>query len=198
VRVVAGRWGGRTLRAPRGLSVRPTADRVREAVFGILGARVEGASVLDLFAGTGAMALEALSRGAAGAVLVESSTEAFAALKGNVEALGAGEAICLSLDYRKAIRGLAAKGKKFSLVFLDPPYGKGLVGRAAAELSRAGILAPGAVVLAERAARDPEETLPEGWEKRTDRRYGETRITWYDVAGPCGQAVPEERDKEKR
>jgi len=144
------------------------------------------------------MALEALSRGAAGAVLVESSTEAFAALKGNVEALGAGEAICLPLDYRKAIRGLAAKGKKFSLVFLDPPYGTGLVGRAAAELSRAGILAPGAVVLAERAARDPEETLPEGWEKRTDRRYGETRITWYDVAGPCGQAVPEEQDKEKR
>jgi 16S rRNA (guanine966-N2)-methyltransferase len=198
VRVVAGRWGGRTLRAPRGLSVRPTTDRVREAVFGILGARVEGASVLDLFAGTGAMALEALSRGAAAAVLVESSAEAFAALKGNVEALGAGEAICLPLDYRKAIRGLAAKGKKFSLVFLDPPYGKGLVGRSAAELSRAGILAPGAVVLAERAARDPEETLPEGWEKRTDRRYGDTRIAWYDVTGPCGQPVPEERDKEKR
>jgi len=134
------------------------------------------------------MALEALSRGAATAVLVESSTEAFAALKGNVEALGAGEAICLPLDYRKAIRGLAAKGRKFSLVFLDPPYGKGLVGRAAAELSRAGILAPGAVVLAERAARDPEEALPEGWEMRTDRRYGDTRITWYDAAGPRGQA----------
>ena len=190
MRIVAGRWGGRPLRAPRGLSVRPTTDRVREAVFGILGDRVDGASVLDLFAGTGAMALEALSRGAAEAVLVESSPGAFATLAGNVAALGAREAVCLPADYRKAVRGLAAKGKKFSLVFLDPPYGKGLVGRSAAELSRAGILSPGAVVVAERAARDPEESVPEGWEERTDRRYGDTRITLYDIPGLRGKAAP--------
>ena len=85
MRVVAGKWGGRVLRAPRGLTVRPTGDRVREAVFGILGDRVEGASVLDLFAGTGAMALEALSRGAAGAVLVESSPEALEVAGRNVQ-----------------------------------------------------------------------------------------------------------------
>jgi len=138
------------------------------------------------------MALEALSRGAAGAVLVESSTEAFAALTGNVESLGAEAAACLPLDYRKAVRALAAKRWKFSLVFLDPPYGKGLMGRSAAELARAGILAPGATVVTERAVRDPEEVLPEGWEKRTDRRYGDTRITLYEVPGPRGQAVPVE------
>ena len=184
MRIVAGKWGGRPLRAPRGRSVRPTTDRVREAVFGILGDRVDGASVLDLFAGTGAMALEALSRGAAGAVLVESSPGAFEALKANVAALGATGAVCFPLDYRKAVRGLAAKGRKFSLVFLDPPYGKGLVERSAEEISRAGILVPGAVVVAERASRDTAGAVPEGWEERTDRRYGDTRITLYDVPGP--------------
>jgi 16S rRNA (guanine(966)-N(2))-methyltransferase RsmD len=173
------------------MSVRPTTDRVREAIFGILGRRVESASVLDLFAGTGAMAIEALSRGAAAAVLVESSAKAFEALKGNVGALAGEEAVCLPLDYRKAIRGLAAKGRTFSLVFLDPPYGRGLVGRAAVSLTRAGILAPGAVVVAERAARDPEEALPEGWEILTARRYGDTRVTLYGVPGSRGKAEPE-------
>ncbi|HEX9190480.1 MAG TPA: 16S rRNA (guanine(966)-N(2))-methyltransferase RsmD [Candidatus Deferrimicrobiaceae bacterium] len=198
MRIVAGRWGGRPLRAPRGLSVRPTTDRVREAVFGILGDRVDGASVLDLFAGTGAMALEALSRGASDAVLVESSPEALPALRGNVEALGASEAVCLPLDYRKAIRRLSSKGRRFSLVFLDPPYGRGLVGRSAAEIHRAGILSPGAVVVAERAARDPEESVPEGWEERTDRRYGDTRITLYDIPGPEKYRRRSDRDKESR
>lgn len=191
MRIVAGKWGGRPLRAPRGSVVRPTADRVREAVFGILGDRVAGASVLDLFAGTGAMALEALSRGAAGAVLVESSPEAFAALSGNVSALGATEAVCLPVDYRKALRGLASKGRRFDLVFLDPPYGRGLVGRSAAEIHRAGLLAPGAVVVAERAAKDPDEEFPAGWEERTDRRYGDTRITLYDIPGGCSKAAPD-------
>jgi 16S rRNA (guanine966-N2)-methyltransferase len=157
-------------------------------VFGILGSRVGGASVLDLFAGTGAMALEALSRGAAEAVLVESSKEAFASLSGNVETLGAAETVCLPLDYRKAIRRLAAGGWRFSLVFLDPPYGMGLVGRSAAEIHRAGILSPGAVVVAERAARDPDDPVPEGWAERTDRRYGDTRITMYYVPGPRREA----------
>jgi len=198
VRVVGGKWGGRTLRAPRGLSVRPTTDRVREAVFAILGDDVEGSVVLDLFAGTGAMALESLSRGASEAVLVESSPAALAALKGNLAALAAEGAICLPLDYREAVRRLKAKGRAFTLVFLDPPYGTGLVGRAAGVLSRAGILAPGAVVVAERAARDPEETVPAGWTERTERRYGDTRITVYDIPDPGGQAPRGRQEQEKR
>jgi len=198
VRIVAGKWGGRTIRAPRGLSVRPTTDRVREAVFAILGVVVEGSVVLDLFAGTGAMAIESLSRGAAEAVLVESSPAALPVLKGNLAALEVDGAVCLSLDYREAIRRLAAKGRTFTLVFLDPPYGKGLVGRSAELLSRAGILAPGAVVVAERASRDPEETLPAGWKERVDRRYGDTRITLYDIPDPRGQAPPGGQEQEKR
>jgi 16S rRNA (guanine966-N2)-methyltransferase len=198
VRVVAGKWGGRTIHAPRGTSVRPTTDRVREAVFSILGDDVEGSLVLDLFAGTGAMAIESLSRGAAGAVLVESSPAALNVLKANLAALAAENAICLPLDYREAVRRLSEKGRTFDLVFLDPPYGKGLVGQAAELLSRAGILAPGAVVVAERASRDPGETVPAEWRERVDRRYGDTRITLYDIPGPRGQAPPGGKKQEKR
>ena len=198
MRVVAGKWGGRTLRAPRGFSVRPTTDRVREAVFSILGDVVEGGAVLDLFAGTGAMAIEALSRGAAEAVLVESSPAALGALRANLAALEAEGVVCLPLDYREAVRRLAAKGRTFTLVFLDPPYGEGLVGRSAELLSRAGVLAPGAVVVAERASRDPVETLPADWKERVDRRYGDTRITLYDIPGPRGQAPPVGQEQEKR
>jgi len=167
-------------------------------VFAILGDGVKGSVVLDLFSGTGAMAIESLSRGAAGAVLVESSPAALAVLKGNLAALAVEGAACLSLDYREAIRRLEAKGRTFTLVFLDPPYGKGLVGRSAELLSRAGILAPGAVVVAERASRDPEETLPAGWKERVDRRYGDTRITLYDIPDPRGQAPPGGQEQENR
>lgn len=198
MRVVAGKWGGRTIRAPRGTTVRPTTDRVREAVFSILGSDVEGRVALDLFAGTGAMAIESLSRGAAGAVLVESSPVALEALRANLAALEAEGAVCLPLDYREAVRRLSAKKRTFDLVFLDPPYGKGLVGRAAALLSRAGILAPGAVVVAERASRDPGETLPAGWRERADRRYGDTRITLYDTPDSRGQAPPDGKKQERR
>jgi len=197
VRVVAGKWGGRTLRAPRGTSVRPTTDRVREAVFAILGDDVEGSVVLDLFAGTGAMAIEALSRGATAAVLVESSPPALDALRANLAALEAESAVCLPLDYREAVRRLSAKGRTFNLVFLDPPYGKGLVGRSAGLLSRAGIFAPGAVVVAERASRDPVETLPAEWRERVERRYGDTLITLYDIP-PREQASPGGQKQEKR
>ncbi|MBE0604798.1 MAG: 16S rRNA (guanine(966)-N(2))-methyltransferase RsmD [Deltaproteobacteria bacterium] len=198
MRVVGGKWGGRTIRAPRGISVRPTTDRVREAVFAMLGDDVEGSVVLDLFAGTGAMAIEALSRGAAGAVLVESSPAALGALRANLASLEAEDAVCLPLDYREAVRRLSAKGRAFDLVFLDPPYGKGLVGLSAVLLSRAGILAPGAVVVAERASRDPVETVPAGWRERAERRYGDTRITLYDIPDPSGQAPPGGQNQENR
>jgi len=178
--------------------VRPTTDRVREAVFAILGEDVKGSVVLDLFAGTGAMAIESLSRGAAGAVLVESSPAALATLRANLAALQAEGAACLPLDYREAVRRLSAKKRTFDLVFLDPPYGKGLVGQAAELLSRAGILAPGAVVVAERASRDPAEPLPAEWRERADRRYGDTRITLYDISDPRGQAPTDRKKQEKR
>lgn len=197
MRIVAGKWGGRALRVPRGLAVRPTGERVREAIFAILGDRVAGAKVLDLFAGTGAMAIEALSRGACGAVLVESSAPAVEALKANLAAVGAEQVVCLGMDYRRAIRQLAARRETFSIAFLDPPYGKGLVAGAAAALSAGGVLRPGALVVAERAARDPREPVPDGWIAATDRRYGDTHVTIYEVSsgaeGPVSRPGKETR-----
>lgn len=162
------------------MAVRPTTDRVREAIFSVLGGRVVGARVLDLFAGTGAMAIEALSRGAGTAVLVESFPPAVEAAKANLAALGALQASCLSMDYRKALRRLAARGEKFSLVFLDPPYGKGLLERAGEEILRAGVLEPGAVVVAESAAREAAP-VPDGWVTVSEKRYGDTRVSFYEV-----------------
>lgn len=193
MRIVAGRWRGRTLRAPKGASVRPTLDRVREAVFDILGGRVAGRTVLDLFAGTGAMALEALSRGASSAVLVEADPRVLEVLRRNVESLGAEAAEALPMDYRHAVRLLRARRARFDLVFLDPPYGKRLGSAAADALARAGLVAPGAVVVAEEAARFPDDPFPDGWEAAADRRYGDTRIRVFDVpAGASGAHFDEE------
>ena len=197
MRVVAGRWRGRTLRAPRGFAVRPTTDRVRESIFAILGERVVGAKVLDLFSGSGAMAIEALSRGASGAVAVESSPAA-AVLKANLASVGASSGACLSMDYRKALRRLADRGETFTLAFLDPPYGKGLIDEAAEALERSGVLTAGAVVVAESAARDPKEKAPPAWVQESERRYGDTRVSFYEVRPGPGSPKESETVKEDR
>ena len=122
MRVVAGRFGGRTLVAPRGRSTRPTSDRVREALFSILGPDlVDGARVLDLFAGSGAMAIEALSRGAADATLVDSSAASVAAIRRNLSSLGV-QAEVRRQDALAYLRGASRDARQYDLVFLDPPY----------------------------------------------------------------------------
>ena len=152
MRIVAGAWRGRTLVAPPGQGTRPTADRVRQALFDMLmhaewGGRgaIEGAHVLDVFAGTGALGLEALSRGAASACFIESDIAALKALRANVGACRAGGRVeIVGVDVERVGSGLAA-----SLVFLDPPYGRDLVPLALARLRTAGRIAPGALIVAE-------------------------------------------------
>lgn len=155
---------------------------MREAVFGILGDRVVSAAVLDLFAGSGALGLEALSRGARSAVFVEPDPAAFTVLRGNIEILGAAGAEALRLDYRRAIRNLRARRMRFRLVFLDPPYGRGMAADSAAGLLRAGLLEPGATVAVEEAARTPDAAFPPGFEPVVDRRYGDTRVMIFEVS----------------
>jgi len=157
MRIVAGRFKGASLEAPKGLSTRPTSDRVRQALFNVLEhgpARFEfeGARVLDLFAGTGALALEALSRGARYAVFIEEDAAARAAIRRNVEALSLTGVT--KIWRRDATRlGEAGTLQPFELVFCDPPYGKGLGERALAAAATGGWLAKGAIaVLEERAA----------------------------------------------
>lgn len=156
MRIIAGAWRGRRLQAPHGAATRPTADRVRQALFDMLQHApwagqdaIHGADVLDAFAGTGALGLEALSRGAARATFFEPDRTALAALRANVAACAATARI-LATDALRPPPGTPA-----SLVFLDPPYGHGLVPRALAALAASGWLAPGALVVAELGATDP-------------------------------------------
>jgi 16S rRNA (guanine966-N2)-methyltransferase len=143
---------------------------------------VSGAAILDLFAGSGALGLEGLSRGAASAVFVESDPGAFGTLRANMESLGVQSAEPLRLDYRQALRRLRARGMRFGLVFLDPPYGKGMAAESAAALGRAGLVGPGATVVVEEAARMPDAVFPDGWETVADRRYGDTRVMIFGVS----------------
>jgi len=178
MRIVAGAFRGRALKAPQSQSIRPTSDRLRESIFDILGHAygdpVPGARVVDLFAGTGALGLEALSRGAERILFVDEGAEARALLRANVEALGAGG---LTRVFRRdATRlGLAPPGELFTLAFLDPPYGRDLASRALRSLVEGGWLAAGALVVVEEAAEAPL-SLPAEIVEEERRRYGDTQI----------------------
>lgn len=178
MRIVGGRLKGRTLKGPSSDAIRPTSDRLRETLFNILvhshGDPIDGARVLDLFAGTGAMAIEALSRGARFALLVDQSAEACAIIRANVEALDLSSATrILRRDARKL--GVAPGGDRFGLVFLDPPYGKGLAPPALEALRDGGWLAAGALVVIEEAART-ELALPDAFTLIEARCFGDTKV----------------------
>lgn len=170
MRIIAGQWRGRRLVVPAGRDVRPTSDRVREALFSILGP-LDGAAVLDLFAGSGALALEALSRGAARATLVERAPAALVAIAANVQALRA-DVDLRRRDVRAFVRDASRAGGPYDLVFLDPPYrdATGL----GPQLDLPPLLATGARVVSESDRREPL-ALP-GLEVADERRYGDTLI----------------------
>jgi 16S rRNA (guanine(966)-N(2))-methyltransferase RsmD len=171
VRVVAGRHGGRRLVAPRGSATRPTSDRVREALFATLG-DVDGARVLDLFAGSGALGLEALSRGAAEVTFVDSAPAAIRAVRANLEALGE-TAEVRRADVRAHLRAARNAGREYDLVLIDPPYRR--ASALARDLAAAlpAVLAPGARVAAESDRRAPVEL---GLATVHERTYGDTLI----------------------
>ena len=180
MRIVGGRFRGRTLAGPRSDAIRPTSDRLRETIFNVLthayGDPVSGARVLDLFAGTGAMGLEALSRGAAFALFVDEGAEARGIIRANVEALGVGGET--RLFRRDATRmGRATPNAAFSLAFCDPPYGKDLAPRALRSCADGGWLAPGALVVVEEA-QGAQVALPEGFAELERRGYGEMKVVF--------------------
>lgn len=179
MRVVAGRFRGRALVAPDDMSIRPTSDRVRESVFNILAHGVEdfalaGARVIDLFAGTGALGIEAVSRGAAFCLFVEEAAEARALIRRNVEALGlTGETRIFRRDATDL--GPAGNMEPYGLAFLDPPYGKGLGEKALAGLVDGNWLKPGAICVLEEKA-GLALSLPSGLEQLDSRSWGETEV----------------------
>ena len=176
MRIIAGAWRGRSLIAPPGTETRPTADRVRQALFDMLmhapwGGRslIEDATVLDVFAGTGALGLEALSRGAASAAFVERSRPALTALRANIEACGAKDRCeVLAIDAL-----LSPAGERADIVFLDPPYGQELVPRALARLRSAGRVRPGSLIVAESGRLEQALAV----EALAERMHGAARVT---------------------
>lgn len=185
MRIVAGTFRGRAIAAPAGSATRPTADRVRESVFNILAhgaaaTALDGARVIDLFAGTGAFGLEALSRGAAHVLFVEEEPAARAAIRENVERLGlTGQ----TKIFRRDATDLGPIGTMapFSLAFLDPPYGQGLAERALASLVKGHWLTPRATAVVEER-RDVALSLPPGFELLDHRAYGDTAVAFLRAA----------------
>src|SRR5215472_13733984 len=180
MRIVGGRLGGRALEAPKSQNVRPTSDRLRESLFNILthsyDGVIAGARVLDLFAGTGALGLEAMSLGAAFALFMDDGAEARALIRQNVEALGLGG---MSRIFRRDATRLGAAHplEPFSLAFLDPPYGRGLAERALLSANAGRWLTPKALVVVEEET-DAGFTAPEGFEEIERRGYDDTELTF--------------------
>ena len=182
MRITGGHLGGRKLATPSDNRVRPTSDKVRQAIFNILrhqdwGFTLDGARTADLFAGTGALGLEAISQGASFCLFVEDAAESRALIQRNIEALGlTGATKIFRRDATKLGRMAPASGGPFALVFLDPPYHKNLVAPALASLREGGWLAEYALLIVETAEDEP--VAAEGFELLDERTYGETRVTF--------------------
>ncbi len=176
MRIIAGSRKGARIFAPKGRSTRPTSDRAREAAFTLIGP-VDGATVLDLYAGSGAMGLEALSRGAASAVLVEADREACRTIERNLDKLRLIGATVLCRDTLSALAAEAAAGRRYDLVLLDPPYGSFATMQASLATYLPAVLAEDGLLVVETGAREhPELPLAE----RTSRTYGSARLTLFE------------------
>ncbi len=197
MRVIGGAARGRRLAAPPGRGTRPTPDRVREALFNILGHAVRGAAVLDLYAGSGALAIEALSRGARSAVFVESDPAAVSCLRRNLENLGfESQGRIIKGDSLAYVRKMASGSGSFDLIFADPPYtmDTNFYRSLLATVGTQRIIAPLGRFILEHPARGGEAEAPPLWTRVEHRRYGETAIT---IFMPAGEAPERKVEPEK-
>ena len=185
MRVIAGWAKGRNLRAPGGLATRPTPSRVREALFSMVAAWLPGARVLDLYAGSGALGIEALSRGAAHCIFVERAMPALAALRQNLGVLrDPSAAQVLAVDVDVALRQLAAAATAFDLVLMDPPYALQRVAPALAALAGHGLLRHDGLIVAEHAGAQASPRPPAALACRSHRRWGEVAVSLYAHPDP--------------
>jgi len=178
LRIIAGQRRGKRLAAPRNRDIRPTADRIRESIFSIISDRVDGACVLDLFAGTGAMGLEALSRGAAQATFVDSDSGAAALIRRNLAACGfADRGRVVRRNALDALVGMRGRNI-FDLVFMDPPYDRALVAPTLTVLSASAVAVPHALVVVEHAPGEHVPLQADGWQRIDQRRYGKPLVSF--------------------
>jgi len=184
MRIIAGRFKGLRLPSPRKQGVRPTTDRVREALFSTLGPAVEGSRVLDLFAGTGAFGFEALSRGAASVVFVDDDRQVTHTLIKTCDALRVEDQVrILTMSADQAVRKLADSGDKFTIVFLDPPYGTEWVPKVVCNPVFADLFTSDGLLIIEREEKAPELAIPAGFSQEFGRKYGGTLVEIFRYHG---------------
>lgn len=184
MRIIGGRAKGLTLYSPRGLSLRPTSDRLRESVFNILSG-LDGRSFLDLYAGSGSMGLEALSRGASRVVFVEKNRSCVAAIRRNLVRIRIGfSSEVIGATVEQGIRMLGRRRESFDIVFADPPYGKGYVDQTLDLIKRSPVLArPSGVFVLQHSAREAPAGEPAPFARTRKKRYGETEISFFQWRG---------------
>ncbi|HET9037285.1 MAG TPA: 16S rRNA (guanine(966)-N(2))-methyltransferase RsmD [Myxococcaceae bacterium] len=183
MRIVAGTHRGRPLAGPKSSGLRPTADRVRESLFNLLGQFFEGGEVLDLYAGTGALAFEALSRGMRRAVLVDQGAESARLVQENARALQLEGAIeLLRMPVARAVPRLSAEGRTFALVFADPPYADVVVTEVAQAVGEGGLMAEGGTLVVEHGRREVAPERVGGLQRTDSRRFGDTVVSLYRTA----------------
>jgi len=183
VRIVAGTHRGRPLAGPKGPGLRPTADRVRESLFNLLGQFFEGGEVLDLYAGTGAFSFESLSRGMARAVLVDRGEESARLVAANAQGLGMeGSIELLRMPVERALPRLVAEGRRFSLVFADPPYANEGMADLVRAVGEGGLLAEGGTLVVEHGRREVAPEAEGGLRRVDSRRFGDTVVSLYRSA----------------
>jgi 16S rRNA (guanine966-N2)-methyltransferase len=190
MRVISGKAKGRRLIAPKGSAVRPTADRIKESLFNILPRDFSGMKILELFAGTGNVSIEALSRGAEGVVLVDASERSARIIRENLRRVGfTDRAQVWAMPARRALNGLARQGQKFDLIFLDPPYDQKLVGRSLELIASIHPLEPSALVVAEHSVREPVKLSYGLLSLNDQRRYGDTLLSFFTDAAASDSRV---------
>ncbi|MGH7774731.1 MAG: 16S rRNA (guanine(966)-N(2))-methyltransferase RsmD [Candidatus Binatia bacterium] len=178
--MIGGKVRRRRIKVPKVRALRPTADRVKEALFNILPHDLSGLKVLDLFAGTGNLSIEALSRGAAEAVLVDASREAARAIRENLQTLGlSGKSQVWITPVLRSLRLLSRKGERFDLVFLDPPYEKDWVGQTLRAIAQQGLLRESGILVVEHGVREKIEVNYGSLALKDQRRYGTTLLSFF-------------------
>jgi len=183
MRIIGGTAKGRRLQVPKGQSVRPTAARVKESLFNILPRDFSGMKVLELFSGTGNVGIEALSRGAADALLVDVSARSAATSRENLARLGFGKhASVWVAPAARALRTLGKRGETFDVIFLDPPYDQGLTDSSLKLIAEGGLLSDSGIVVGEHSAREAVQSTYGSLVRYDQRRYGDTRLSFFKKA----------------
>lgn len=184
MRIIAGKFKGRSLITMKDKSIRPTTDRVKESIFNLLQGYVEDAKVLDLFAGSGALGIEAISRGASSVVFADRSNDSIETVNTNLKKVN-GKVTVIRKDFLSTIDYLSARKEKFDIIFLDPPYKQGLEVVAIEKIEESGILAEDGIIVVERSREDVPLSLPSGYRALTERYYGSVTVVLVQKATAC-------------